>query len=149
MANRSSLRASDADRDQVADRLRKAAAEGRILAEELEERVASVLRSKTYGELDAVTADLPGGRIAHNPYPKRPITRQPVALVAIGVIGAVLMAVMAALIVAGLVAASGVWIFFAIFWMLRGGGPSRRRIDRGRRGGYGPPPYRSNLPGRW
>ena len=147
MASRSSLRASDADRDQVADRLRKAAAEGRILAEELEERVAAALRSKTYGELDAVTADLPGGRIAHNPYPRRPITREPLAIAAMGVTVALVGVILAALIVAGLVAASGVWIFFAFFWIARGG-PRRRRIDRGRGGGYGPGPYR-NLPSRW
>ncbi len=43
----------------VAERLRAAAAEGRIVAEELEERLGLALRARTYGELDALVADLP------------------------------------------------------------------------------------------
>jgi Flp pilus assembly protein TadB len=128
----------------VADRLRKAATEGRILASELEERLAWALRAKTYGELDAVTSDLPGGRIAHHPYPQRAIQRQPVAIVAMLVAATVLVFVLAALIVAGLLAFSGVWLFFAIFWMVRGGGPRGRRHHRHY---VQPRPYR-NLPGR-
>ena len=58
----SRLRASDADREAVAERLRNAAAEGRLLAHELEERVARALRARTYGELDAVVVDLPLAR---------------------------------------------------------------------------------------
>ena len=60
MARRATLRASDADREHVAERLRHAAGEGRILAEELEERLEAVFSARTYGELDAVVADLPG-----------------------------------------------------------------------------------------
>src|SRR5882757_4802084 len=59
MPRSSILRASDSDRDRVADRLRHAAAEGRLLTEELEERLGAVFSSRTYGELDAVVADLP------------------------------------------------------------------------------------------
>ena len=53
------LRASDADRDRVADRLREALAEGRITAEEHAERIDAVYQAKTYAELDAVVQDLP------------------------------------------------------------------------------------------
>jgi uncharacterized protein DUF1707 len=60
MARRATLRASDADRDRIADRLRHATAEGRLLAEELEERLERTFTARTYGELDAVVADLPG-----------------------------------------------------------------------------------------
>lgn len=60
MGMRSTLRASDADREQVAERLRKATAEGRLLAEELEDRLGVVFSARTYGELDAQVADLPG-----------------------------------------------------------------------------------------
>ena len=55
-----SLRASDADREQIVSRLHKAATEGRIAAEELEQRVSAALKARTYGELDATVADLPG-----------------------------------------------------------------------------------------
>jgi hypothetical protein len=59
MATRAHLRASDADRDRAADRLRVATAEGRLTAEELEERMRAALSARTYGELDALVADLP------------------------------------------------------------------------------------------
>ncbi|SNX63759.1 cell wall-active antibiotic response 4TMS protein YvqF [Streptomyces sp. TLI_55] len=53
------LRASDADRDRVADILREALAEGRLTADEHAERVEGVLAAKTVGELDAFIQDLP------------------------------------------------------------------------------------------
>ena len=59
VARRYSLRVSDSDREDVAERLRAATAEGRLLAEELEERLEVALRARTYGELDATVADLP------------------------------------------------------------------------------------------
>ncbi|MBV9837405.1 MAG: DUF1707 domain-containing protein [Solirubrobacterales bacterium] len=64
MPSRGTLRASDAEREQIVERLRKAAAEGRLAAHELEQRVASALKARTYGELDATVSDLPGGRLA-------------------------------------------------------------------------------------
>jgi len=54
------LRIADADRDRTIDRLHAAASEGRLDADELEERVSSALAARTQGELDALTADLPG-----------------------------------------------------------------------------------------
>ncbi|RNL78021.1 DUF1707 SHOCT-like domain-containing protein [Halostreptopolyspora alba] len=53
------IRASDADRDRVADRLREALAQGRLDQVEYEERLDSVYRAKTVGELAPVTHDLP------------------------------------------------------------------------------------------
>jgi uncharacterized protein DUF1707/2TM domain-containing protein len=53
------LRAADADRERTAERLRNAAAEGRLSAGELEERVGAALEAQTYAELDALVADLP------------------------------------------------------------------------------------------
>ncbi|RZU44257.1 cell wall-active antibiotic response 4TMS protein YvqF [Streptomyces sp. BK022] len=53
------LRASDADRDRVADILRDALAEGRLTAEEHAERIEGVLHTKTVGELDVFIRDLP------------------------------------------------------------------------------------------
>ena len=54
------IRASDADRDRVADRLRDHFAEGRLTREELDERLAATLNAKTIGDLRAPMADLPG-----------------------------------------------------------------------------------------
>ena len=54
-----SLRASDSDREQVAERLRDAMAEGRLSGDELEQRLEALYGARTYGELDALLADLP------------------------------------------------------------------------------------------
>jgi acyl dehydratase len=62
VAKLSSLRASDSDREQVAERLRYATAEGRLTADELEQRLEILFASRTYGELDALEADLRVGR---------------------------------------------------------------------------------------
>jgi VIT1/CCC1 family predicted Fe2+/Mn2+ transporter len=59
MARSATLRASDADREAVADRLRTAAGEGRLEPDELEERLHVALRSRTYGDLRRLVADLP------------------------------------------------------------------------------------------
>ncbi|MGP4112848.1 DUF1707 SHOCT-like domain-containing protein [Streptomyces sp. 4N509B] len=56
---RPELRASHEDREAVAERLRDAAAEGRIDIDELEERLEVALTAKTFGELAPLTADLP------------------------------------------------------------------------------------------
>ncbi|NVI86880.1 DUF1707 and DUF2154 domain-containing protein [Actinomadura sp. BRA 177] len=53
------MRASDADRDEVADRLREALAEGRITAEEHAERIDAVYQAKTYADLEPVLSNLP------------------------------------------------------------------------------------------
>ncbi|GAA2494507.1 DUF1707 domain-containing protein [Streptomyces thermolineatus] len=53
------LRASDADRDRVADILREALAEGRLDAEEHSERIDRLYRSRTVGELEPLVRDLP------------------------------------------------------------------------------------------
>ncbi|MER6532615.1 DUF1707 domain-containing protein [Streptomyces sp900105755] len=53
------LRASDADRERVAEILRDALAEGRLDMEEFEERLEATYRARTYGELTPITRDLP------------------------------------------------------------------------------------------
>jgi hypothetical protein len=59
MARHSSLRASDADREAVAERLRAAAVEGRLEPDELEQRLHTAFRARTYGELNQLLGDLP------------------------------------------------------------------------------------------
>jgi hypothetical protein len=53
------LRASHADRDRVVDVLRVAAGDGRLTADELDERLEAALSARTVSELVALTADLP------------------------------------------------------------------------------------------
>jgi hypothetical protein len=58
------LRASDADREQVAERLRDALAEGRLDMEEFGERLEATYKARTYRELAPLTRDLPGAGVA-------------------------------------------------------------------------------------
>lgn len=55
----SQLRASHEDRDAVIETLRVAAGDGRLTAEELDERLEIAFNAKTYGELAVLTSDLP------------------------------------------------------------------------------------------
>jgi hypothetical protein len=52
------LRASDADRESVAERLRVASVEGRIDSEELEQRLAEVYAARWVSDLDRLVADI-------------------------------------------------------------------------------------------
>jgi Domain of unknown function (DUF1707) len=54
------LRIADADRERVAERLRKATGEGRLAPEELEERLEEAFSARTDAELTPLVADLPG-----------------------------------------------------------------------------------------
>jgi len=101
MPPRRTLRASDAERELVAERLRQATADGRLLAEELEERLSRALRARTYGELDALVADLPSRRLS--PRPRRQAsTLTAAATVEIVTVAAVAMLARAALLTTGL-----------------------------------------------
>ncbi|GLX51509.1 hypothetical protein Shyhy01_44590 [Streptomyces hygroscopicus subsp. hygroscopicus] len=76
-ASVAALRASDADRDRVADILREALAEGRLTADEHAERVDGVLSAKTVGELEVFIQDLPAAHQrpsgpGYAPAPPRP-----------------------------------------------------------------------------
>src|SRR6516164_4664083 len=53
------LRASHQDRDRVVEILRVAAGDGRLTAEELDQRLEAALSARTYAELAVLTTDLP------------------------------------------------------------------------------------------
>src|SRR3954447_16480502 len=55
------MRASDAEREAVVERLRDASVEGRLTLAELTERTEAAYLAQTHAELAQVTADLPGG----------------------------------------------------------------------------------------
>lgn len=120
MARYSSLRASDADRDAVADRLRHAAVEGRLEPDELEDRLHAALRARTYGELQGLLTDLPGKPVA---WERRRAEVAPVAGIALAValrVVVVLAVVGVVLVVAAMTAAW--WLLCALVWMsLRAG----------------------------
>lgn len=59
------LRASDADRDRIAQILGDALAEGRLTAEEHSDRLDTLYAVKTVGELEVLVRDLPAPGGAH------------------------------------------------------------------------------------
>jgi len=65
--------AATADRERTVGVIRAGFAEGRLSQDELDERVAQAYAARTYGELWALTADLPAGPLplaAFSPYPQ-------------------------------------------------------------------------------
>ena len=59
--------ASRADRERVIDLLKAAFAEGRLDMDEFDARIGHAIASRTYGELAAVTADIPAELIGALP----------------------------------------------------------------------------------
>jgi len=59
MAQSVDVRAADVDRERVLAELQRHTAAGRLNMDEFSERAAAVYRSRTIGELDALTSDLP------------------------------------------------------------------------------------------
>jgi len=66
---RSELRASHDDRDRVVELLRVSAGDGRLTAEELDERLELAMTARTYGELARLVADLPAQGSVVTPAP--------------------------------------------------------------------------------
>jgi uncharacterized protein DUF1707 len=120
MASRGHLRASDSDREHVAERLRHATAEGRLSTTELEHRLSTALTARTYGELDRLIRDLPG---------KRAVGRARNYAVAAATVVAVIVAVAAiAAIVTLVLTGIAIWmVWLAIGWWFFG---HRRRPRR-------------------
>jgi hypothetical protein len=61
------LRASRADRERVIDLLKAAFVQGRLDRDEFDARIGQAVASRTYGELAAVTADIPAELIGAPP----------------------------------------------------------------------------------
>jgi hypothetical protein len=57
---RGQLRTSDADREQAIDVLKAAFVQGQLTKDEFSLRVGRVIASRTYADLGALTADIPG-----------------------------------------------------------------------------------------
>ena len=92
-AGQHNLRVSDADREQAAEVLRKAAGDGRLTMDELDERLTAAYTAKTYADLESVTSDLPGPgvtasvAVASGSFPADRIGGTPGAPFAIAIMG--------------------------------------------------------------
>ena len=155
MEKRANLRASDADRDHVVSRLHKAATEGRIAAEELEQRVAHALKARTYGDLEMTVADLPGPRPRKQ---RAPVRRTPlgwtVAVVKANPILIVFAIPVVAVTLAMMIAAATIWMVLMVVVMVLGGGRRGGYVPRGpwmytRRGRAFGPPRRGGARSYW
>lgn len=73
------LRCADADREAVAEVVRKAAGDGRLTLDELGERLDAVYSARTYRDLEPVIADLPGARVPGIPQLASPPSPLPAA----------------------------------------------------------------------
>ena len=124
-------RASDADRERVAEALRRHHVDGRIDTDELQERLERCYAARTGGELTALLADLPGEAPPRRPYPRAGRTRWPLA-------AAVLIVLLAFATVGAITHGHhpGPLPFLAVLLLLKlaWGGPWRRRTAWGTRG---------------
>ena len=109
------LRASDADRDATADRLRQHHTDGRLDQDEFQERLDRCFAAKTVGELAELTRDLPPGPSRHGAG----------ARTSVGLLGClrmipivpIILAIIAIHLIVGVV--SGLWILIPLFFLAR------------------------------
>jgi hypothetical protein len=106
----------------VADRLHRAAVEGRLEPEELEDRLHKALRARTYGELRRLVADLPGVPV------RRSNGSLALTALKLSVRVVVALVVIAAVITVAVVMAAW-WLIWILLWM----------TFRGRRYGWARP----------
>jgi len=123
MEPRERMRASDADRERAVAFLHDAATEGRLSADELDDRLAQAFAATTYGELDTLVGDLP---IPVRPEPMRPTRAGWWPRFGAAMIDGVLVVVIAGLLFRVLPSGSGggLWLLIsAAYFTLTEGGP--------------------------
>jgi Domain of unknown function (DUF1707) len=130
MMRNPNLRASDADREATADRLRQHHTDGRLDQEEFQERLDKCFAAKTVGELAELTRDLPDAS-AHQRAGRR-AGLGPLGWLRMIPIVPIILAIVAIHLIFGVV--GGLWILIPLFFLarfmffrrgLRGCGPRR------------------------
>ncbi len=115
MMRNPNLRASDADRDATADRLRKHHTDGRLDQDDFQERLERCFAAKTVGELAELTRDLPDDTAQHQ-------ARGRTGLRLIGClrmipIVPIILAIVAIHLIVGV--AGGLWILIPLLFLAR------------------------------
>jgi hypothetical protein len=106
-----SVRAADADREAIADRLRESHGEGRLDVQEFQERLDRCYQAKTAGELEQLVADLPRERPTERTFRLQRLRMVPLLAVLFGT-----------LVVAAAVwhhGAPGFWLLVPVFFLMR------------------------------
>ena len=132
MAHDAALRASDADRDAVAERLRAAAVEGRLDADELEQRVHVALRARTYGQLQQLLDDLPDAPRLWRGRPR--LSGRPTTTAVVLAVRVLVFLVVATVVIGLMVLAAAWWMLWIVVWFVMCGRHRHRR--------FAPPPRR-------
>jgi hypothetical protein len=115
MIRNPNLRASDADRDATADRLRQHHADGRLDQDEFQERLDRCFAAKTVGELAELAHDLPDDTARH-----RAGNRTGFGLLGwlrMSPIVPIILAIVAIHLIVGV--ASSLWILIPLFFLAR------------------------------
>ena len=115
MMRNPNLRASDADRDAIADRLRQHHTDGRLDQDEFQERLDRCFAAKTVGELAELTRDMPDDTAR----------RRAGGRTGFGLLGClrmipivpIILAIVAIHLIVGVV--SGLWILIPLFFVAR------------------------------
>jgi Domain of unknown function (DUF1707) len=139
MARHSSLRASDADREAVAERLRTAAVEGRLEPDELEQRLHTAFRARTYGELNRLLGDLPAKPVKW----ERPRGAAPAARTALVLAARLTVALMVlAFFVGAAMLTFAWWMIGLVVWLAVSSSRHGCRAHRRQTGWHRPPHVR-------
>jgi hypothetical protein len=110
-ARDANLRAGDADREAIAERLRKSHAEGRLDVQEFQERLDRCFQAKTVGELEPLVNDLPRERPRERSFHFQRLRMIPLLAVVFGTI-----------VIAGAVwhhGAPGLWALVPFLFLVR------------------------------
>jgi hypothetical protein len=107
----SNLRAGDAEREAIADRLRRSHGEGRLDVQEFQERLDRCYQAKTVGELEQLVDDLPREPPRERPLRLQRLRTVPLVAILIGtavIVGAVWHH-----------GAPGLWLLLPFFFLMR------------------------------
>lgn len=105
-------RAGDADREATSERLRRHHAEGRLDAEEFQERIDRCYQAKTFGELEQLVIDLPPDP---TPKPRFQLPR----LRMIGLVPIVIAIAAISAVTGGHHGHFGLWVLIPLFLLFR------------------------------
>ena len=118
-AGQGGLRTSHADREHVIDTLKAAFVQGRLTKDEFDARISQAFASRTYGQLDAVTIDLPAGLAGTQPPRKLACAqaRPPVNKVVLWASFGIILLAVGGLVAGSLAGSFGLFLlaFFVIF----------------------------------